>query len=108
MKFTLTVLAGQQLERLGRSLSSNPPARERMTRHLWEELKTSLRAANGPPPGSVPCPEYGPDCWWVHFPPCYLALVRFRTTRRLFGWLVRRTAEVVALNFSPGLPGRGG
>lgn len=104
MKIRIHTYARGQLVRLGRSLSPQPAERVRLTRQLWEEFKQSLRTAKGPPPGSVPCPEYGPDCWWVHFPPCYGAFVRFRTTRVFFGWFVRRSALVITFNFSPGLP----
>ncbi len=105
MKIKIHTNARGQLAQLGRSLSPHPAERARLTRQLWEEFKRSVREAKGPPPGSVADTTYGSDCWWVHFPPCYLALVRFRTTRVFFGWFVRRSALVVTLNFSPGLPG---
>jgi hypothetical protein len=104
MRIKLHTTAGVQLDQLGRSLSANPRTRARMIRRLWEEFKRSLREAQGPPPGSVPCPSFGAQEWWVAFPPCHLALVRFRTTRVFFGWFVRREAVVFELNFSPGLP----
>lgn len=104
MRIKLHTTANEQLARLGRSLSTDPPTRSRLTRRLWEEFKRSLREAQGPPPGSVSSPDHGSDCWWVAYPPCYLALVRFRTTRAFFGWFVRHEAVVFELNFSPGLP----
>jgi hypothetical protein len=104
MRIKLHTTASEQLVRLGRSLSPDPRTRARLVRQVWEEFKRTLREGNGPPPGSVACSDYGPDCWWVAFPPCYLAVVRFRTTRVLFGWVVRRSALVIDLNFSPGLP----
>ena len=92
MRIKLHTKAGEQLDRLGHSLATRQHTPARMARRLWEEFKQSLRDAKGPLPGSMACPEYGPDYWWVAFPPCYLALVRFRTTREFFGWLVRREA----------------
>ena len=104
MRIKLHTTANEQLGRLGRSLSTDPPTRSRLTRRLWEEFKRSLREAQGPPPGSVPCSDLGSHRWWVAFPPCHLALVRFRTTRVFFGLIERREAVVLEFNFSPGLP----
>ena len=104
MRIKLHTTASEQLARLGRSLSANPHTRAKMVRQLWEEFKRSLREANGPPPGSVPCSDLEPGRWWAAYPPCHLALVRFRTTRVFFGWYERREAVVLEFNFSPGLP----
>ena len=85
-----------------RTLSPDHAERRRLVRQFWTEFVNTLTETNGPPPGSIPCHEFGVGCYWVEFPPVYLALVRFRTSGGWFGWFRRRRAAVVRINLSPG------
>lgn len=85
-----------------RSLSPDQAEGRRLVRQFWTEFVNNLTAANGPPPESVPSAEHGRGWYWVAFPPCYLALVRFYSTGGWFGWFGRRKAVVRRIVLSPG------
>ncbi len=86
------------------TLSPDHAERRRLGRQFWTEFVNTLTAANGPPPGSVPSTAHGRGWYWVEFPPCYLALVRFQSSGGWFGWFRRRTAVVKRIVLSPGPP----
>lgn len=88
-----------------RSLSDNPDERERLSERLWAEFVATIVDAQGPPPDAYRDESTRPETYWTAFPGDGFAQLLVRPDRRVRLFITEREVLVIALTFSPRLPG---